>query len=610
MKVVGGRAACGDDFPMDNRPPSAGRARAIGPLAALLLAGILTACAPTPPPAPPPEPATALAPAPAPVFATTQMVVAANPLAAEAGRQILRDGGSAVDAAIAVQMVLTLVEPQSSGIGGGGFLLHFDSATGSTIAYDGRETAPAAATPDMFLDSAGEPLPFFDAVVGGLSVGTPGTLRMLEMAHRAHGRLPWAALFQPAIRLAEDGFPVSPRLHALLAGEPYLTGDPTAAAYFYDSDGAPWPPGHLLENPALADTLRRIAEGGADAFYGGTIARDIVAAVQGDPRRPGRLAGSDLAAYGARAAPALCRPYRKWLICGPPPPSSGGIAVLQMMGMLERFDLVCLRPLAPDSLTVPAIHLLAEAGRLAFADRDRYVADDAFVAVPVTAMLDGDYLERRSELIDPAMDMGTVAPGELPAEAAALPAPQLEPVSTSHMSIVDADGNAVSFTTSIESGFGARIMVDGFLLNNQLTDFAFVAEQDGLPVANRVEPGKRPRSSMSPLLVFDMDGALVAVIGSPGGSQIIGYVVETLVALLHWQLDPQEAVDLPHALNRNGATEIEADTALVELTAELEEMGHEVKPREMVSGLHAIWVTQDGLVGGADRRREGVALGD
>jgi len=585
----------------------------MGPLAAWFLAGILTACTPAAPPAPaapPPEPATALALPRAPVVTQKQMVVAANPLAAEAGLEILRSGGSAVDAAIAVQMVLTLVEPQSSGIGGGGFLLHFDAATGSTIAYDGRETAPATATPDMFLDAAGEPLPFFDAVVGGLSVGTPGTLRVLEMAHRAHGRLPWADLFAPAIRLAEDGFPVSPRLHAMLADELYLRGDPPASAYFYDGAGAPWPVEHVLKNPALADTLRRIAAGGADVFYVGALARDIVAAVQGDPRRAGRLAESDLAAYDARAAPALCRPYRKWLVCGPPPPSSGGIAVLQMMAMLERFDLVCLRPIEPGSLTVPAIHLLAEAGRLAFADRDRYVADDDFVAVPVAAMLDRDYLGRRSELIDVEHAMGTAAPGELPATAAAMPAPQPEPVSTSHVSIVDAEGNAVSFTTSIESGFGARIMVDGFLLNNQLTDFAFEPARDGLPVANRVEPGKRPRSSMSPMMVFDQNGALVAVLGSPGGSQIIGYVVETLVALLHWQLDPQEAVDLPHALNRNGATEIEADTGLVALTAELTEMGHEVKPREMASGLHVIWVTKDGLVGGADRRREGVAVGD
>ena len=573
-------------------------------LAALLLAGVVAGCAPQSTPTAP-EAATGLAPSRPPVFAVTQMVVAANPLAAETGRQILRDGGSAVDAAIAVQMVLGLVEPQSSGIGGGGFLLHFDAASGAVIAFDGRETAPAGATPDMFLDESGAELKFYDAVVGGLSVGAPGLLRMLEMAHRAHGKLAWAELFAPAIRLAEDGFAVSPRLHALIAEDEHLRGDPTAAAYFYDDAGNPRPVGHILKNPALAETLRRIAAGGADAFYSGAMAGDIVAAVTNDRRQPGRLNGADLAGYRAHAKAALCRPYRVWRVCGVPPPSSGGIAVLQMLTLLERFDLARLEPMSAD-----AVHLLAEAGRLAFADRARYVADDRFVAVPVAALLDRTYLQRRAALIDPDKDMGTAEPGELPAAAAALPAPQLEPPGTSHMSIVDGQGNAVSFTTTIEDGFGARLMVDGFLLNNQLTDFAFTPERDGLPVANRVEPGKRPRSSMSPTLVFDRDGALVAVAGSPGGSQIIGYVAKTVVGMLDWQLDPQTAIDLPNAVNRNSATEIEADTDLVELTDELAAMGHEVRPRAMTSGLHAIRVTQEGLVGGADRRREGVALGD
>ena len=583
-------------------------------VAGALLAALLAACAPAAPSsalAPAPEAAGTLAPAREAVHAGKQMVGAANPLAAEAGRAILRRGGSAVDAAVAVQMVLNLVEPQSSGIGGGGFLLHFDAAHGGVVAYDGRETAPQAATPDMFLDARGQPLGFFDAVVGGLSVGTPGTLRMLEMAHRAHGRLAWAALFQPAIELAEQGFPVSPRLHALLAEDAYLRGDPAAAAYFYDPDGEPWPVGHVLKNPALADTFRRIAAGGADAFYKGAIARDIAAAVQGDPRRAGGLAETDLATYRARVAPALCRTYRKWRVCGAPPPSSGGIAVLQMLGMLERFDMFCLRSPEPGTLSLPAVHLLAQVGRLAFADRDRYVADDRFVEVPIDALLDRAYLQRRAGLIDLLQDMGSAAPGKLPAQSGALPAPQFEPVSTSHMSIVDAAGNAVSFTTTIENAFGARLMVDGFLLNNELTDFAFVAARDGLPVANRAGPGKAPRSSMSPTLVFDnRSGALVAVVGSPGGSQIIGYVAEAIVALLHWRLDPQQAADLPHALNRNGATEIEAGTPLVGLTGDLVEMGHEVKEREMTSGLHIIWVTEDGLLGGADRRREGIALGD
>jgi gamma-glutamyltranspeptidase/glutathione hydrolase len=575
------------------------------PLAGLLLVA-LVACTPQADPLPPPpEAASGIAPSRPAVLAARQMVVAANPLAAEAGRQILRDGGSAVDAAIAVQMVLGLVEPQSSGIGGGGFLLHYDAASGAVVAYDGRETAPEAATPDMFLDDSGAELEFYDAVVGGLSVGAPGALRMLEMAHRAHGRLPWADLFLPAIRLAESGFAVSPRLHTLIAEDEHLRSDPAAAAYFYDAAGDPRPVGHVLKNPALADTLRQIASRGADAFYSGVIARDIATAVRSDPRQAGRLTEADLAAYRAHAVAALCRPYRVWRVCGMPPPSSGGIAVLQMLGMLERFDLAALEP-----MSLEAVHLLAEAGRLAFADRARYVGDDRFVAVPVQAMLERSYLQRRAALIDPERDMGEAEPGELPAPAAALPLPQAELPGTSHVSIVDDDGNAVSFTTTIEDGFGARLMVRGFLLNNQLTDFAFTPDRDGLPVANRVEPGKRPRSSMSPTLVFTQGGELVAVVGSPGGSQIIGYVVKTLVGMLDWDLDPQQAVDLPNALNRNSRTEIEADTSLVALSEELAAMGHDVNPRTLTSGLHAVLVVQGGLVGGADRRREGVALGD
>ncbi len=566
---------------------------------AVLAAGLLGACAP--------QPLAPAAPAPsrAPVAAQHQMVVAAHPLAAEAGLEMLRAGGGAVDAAVAMQMVLTLVEPQSSGIGGGGFLLHFDKASGAVVAFNGRETAPAAATADMFLDGNGAPLEFYDAVLGGLSVGVPGTLRLLELAHGAYGRLPWAELFQPAIRLAEDGFAVSPRLHRMLAEDEHLRADPAAAAYFYDPSGAAWPVGHILKNPALAATLREIAARGADAFYRGAIARDIAAAITSDPRRAGRMTEADLAAYRAEAAAALCRPYRAWRICGAPPPTSGGIATLQMMGMLERFDLAALAPMSTE-----AVHLLAQAGRLAFADRDRYVADDRFVAVPVAAMLDRAYLGGRAALIDPARDMGAAAPGELPAMPAAAPAAQPDPPATSHISIVDADGNAVSYTTTIEGGFGAHLMVRGFLLNNELTDFAFVPRQGGMDVANRVAPGKRPRSSMSPTLAFDGEGRLVAVLGSPGGAQIIGYVAKTLVAMLDWGLDPQSAIDLPNALNRNGATEIERGTALVDMTAALGAMGHEVNARALVSGLHAIGVTPHNLLGGADPRREGVALGD
>jgi gamma-glutamyltranspeptidase/glutathione hydrolase len=539
------------------------------------------------------------------VLARHHMVVAANPLAAEAGEAILQAGGSAVDAAIAVQMVLTLVEPQSSGIGGGGFLMHFDAQDATVTAYDGRETAPAAATPDMFLNPDGTPMEFDDAVVGGLSVGVPGVLRMLELAHREHGRLPWAQLFEPAIRLAEQGFLVSPRLNALIAEEEYLKGIPASAAYFYGPDGAPLAVGSRLRNPMLAATLRTIAAGGADAFYRGPIAEDIVAAVKQAPRQPGRLAVADLAAYQPRALTAACGPYRVYLVCGMPPPSSGGVATLQILGMLDHFQLA---NEAPES--APAVHLIAEASRLAFADRGRYLADDEFVAVPVDALLDADYLAQRASLISPAKSLGKAQPGELPGQSAAVPPTQFEPVSTSHMSIVDDEGNAVSFTTSIEGAFGSHLMVRGFLLNNQLTDFSFTPAVDGVPVANRVQPGKRPRSSMSPLFVFDANHDLRLVIGSPGGSSIIGYVVKTVVAVVDWDLDPQEAVALPNFLNRNGATELEEGTPLEALRPALEALGHEVKLVAMTSGLHGIAVTPAGLASGVDPRREGAALGE
>ncbi|MGH6933981.1 MAG: gamma-glutamyltransferase [Dongiaceae bacterium] len=540
------------------------------------------------------------------VRAERHMVVAANPLAARAGLEILRQGGNAIDAAIAVQMVLNLVEPQSSGIGGGGFLLFFDGATGRIEAYDGRETAPAAATPDMFLGPDGQPMDFFDAVVGGLSVGTPGLLRLAEMAHRDHGRLTWARLFEPAIRLADEGFEVSPRLHDMIADDDYLPTSPTASTYFYALNGKPVPVGALLRNQAFADTLRIIARDGADAFYSGPIAADIVAAVQSAVPRSGRLTADDLAGYHASKRPPVCRPYRLWQVCGMPPPSSGGIATLQILGLLEGFDLAAL---APGS--VEAVHLQAEASRLAFADRDRYVADPDFVTVPVAGLLSDDYLRQRARLISPERSLGKVQPGTLPRQASWAPqAPQLEPVSTSHVSIVDGDGNAVSFTSSIEGPFGSRLMVRGFLLNNQLTDFAFRLEVDGRYVANRVQPGKRPRSSMAPTIVLDPNGRLRLVVGSPGGSSIIGYVAKTLFAILDNGLDPRSAVALPNFTNRNGPTEIEQGTALEQIIPQLQRLGHEVKAVSMTSGLHAILVTPDGLLGGADPRREGVAVGD
>jgi gamma-glutamyltranspeptidase/glutathione hydrolase len=534
------------------------------------------------------------------------MVVAAHPLAAAAGREVLRAGGGAVDAAIAVQMVLTLVEPQSSGIGGGGFLLHFDAGTGKTIAYDGRETAPAAAQAAMFLDGAGAPRAFDDVVVGGLSVGVPGLLRMLEMAHRDHGRLPWAKLFQPAILAAENGFPVSPRLHGLIAADKHLATQEQARRYFFSPDGAPLATGSVLVNRPLADALRRIADGGADAFYEGTIARDIVRAVRTAPRNPSVMRESDLAGYVAKRRDAVCLPYRKWEVCGMPPPSSGGLATLQILGLVERFDLA---RLAPSSLL--RIHLIAEASRLAFADRNLYVADPDFVPVPVAGLLDAAYLAERSGAISPHSSLGRAEPGR-PAGAVVHGEPVEERLrhSTSHLSVVDAEGNAVAMTSSIEDAFGSRLMVHGFLLNNQLTDFSFLPHDGGNAIANRVEAGKRPRSSMAPTLVFSREGRLAASLGSPGGSRIIGYVSKALIAVLDGGLGIQEAISLPNFVNRNGPTELEAGTHVVAARADLERLGHQVVVNELVSGLHGIVVTSAGLEGGADPRREGVAIGD
>jgi gamma-glutamyltranspeptidase/glutathione hydrolase len=542
----------------------------------------------------------------APVTASRQMVAAADPLAAEAGRRILRAGGSAVDAAIAVQMVLNLVEPQSSGVGGGGFLLHWSQAERKLRSYDGRETAPAAATPDRFLGPDGKPLAFLDAVVGGKSVGVPGIVRMLEKAHRAHGRRPWAELFEPAIRLAEEGFPVSRRLATLLAQEAKLGLAEPARSYFFQPDGTPKPAGTILRNPALAETLRAIAANGSTAFYTGEIADAVVETVTG-ARNPGDMTQGDLAGYEAKERDPLCGTYRLWRICGMGPPSSGGIGVLQIMGVLGNFDIA---PLAPPS--VEGIHLFAEAGRLAYADRARYLADSDFVPVPIAGLLDRAYLRSRAALVSPERTMGRAEPGEPPrrngfrfGDGAALELP-----STSHMSIVDKWGDAVALTTTIEDAFGSRLMVGGFLLNNQLTDFSFAPEENGAPVANRVEGGKRPRSAMSPTMVFDEEGRLLLVIGSPGGSAIINYVTEALVAILDWRMGPQAALDLDHFGSRNGPTELEKGPDAERIGAALAGKGHAIRIGEFTSGLHAILVTRNGLVGAADPRREGVALGD
>ncbi|MFJ5368334.1 gamma-glutamyltransferase [Bosea sp. CER48] len=533
------------------------------------------------------------------------MAAAANPLAAAAGRDILRAGGSATDAAIAVQLVLNLVEPQSSGIGGGAFFVHWDEAARKVTTLDGRETAPAAAKPDRFVRD-GKPMPFRDAVIGGRSVGVPGTLKLLEEAHRRWGKLPWPDVVAPALKLAEEGFAISPRLNGLLAGERDLPKNELAAAYFYEPDGKPKAVGTILKNPAFAATLRSVAAQGAKAFYEGPVAEDVVATVTGHPTNPGDMTLGDLAAYKVEEREPVCGGYRIWRLCGMGPPSSGAVALQQILGVLEGQDL---RRMGPGA---EAAHWFSEAGRLAFADRALYLADPAFISVPVRGLIDRDYIRSRAGLVSPDRSMGKAKAGDPPHRRAQLLAPSdgIEN-GTSHISVVDADGNAVAMTTTIEDGFGSRLMTKGgFLLNNELTDFNFAPEEDGKPVANRVEPGKRPRSSMAPTLVFDAFGRLYAVVGSPGGSQIIGYVGKTLVALLDWRMDPQQAVDFGNFGSRNGPTELEKGTEAEDWKAALEAKGHEVRLLEMTSGTQAIVKTPEGLLGGADGRREGVAIGD
>ena len=560
-----------------------------------------------------------------PRHAAQHMAAAANPLAAEAGREMLRQGGSAIDAAIAMQAVLTLVEPQSSGIGGGAFIMLWD---GNRVqAYDGRETAPAGATERLFLKPDGQPMAFTAAQIGGRSVGTPGVLRALELAHKKTGHLPWARLFEPAIRLSEHGFAISPRLHSLIAADRFIPQSPEMAAYFLNADGTPKATGTLLKNPALAAVFKRIAEEGPDALYHGPIADEIARKVQGH-RNAGSLSEADLAGYAAKERAPLCTDYKRWKICGMPPPSSGGIAIAQILGTLQalqaRDPRLAIAPMTPLKSASPAgleptpeaVHLIAEAGRLAFADRALYVADADFVPVPVAGLVAPDYLAQRAALIG-ERSLGIAQPGQ-PAGIQVAYAPDRSPlrISTSQVVAVDDQGGAVSMTTTVESAFGSHLMVQGFVLNNQMTDFSFIPEENGQPVANRVQPGKRPRSAMAPTLVFDRhSGELLAALGSPGGSQIIEYVSKSLVAMLDWQLDPQAAISLPNFGSRNGATELETGLFSPALKQALRDKGHALSEIEMTSGIQAIVRTQDAqgtvtLSGGADPRREGEALGD
>lgn len=539
------------------------------------------------------------------VYSRHSMVSTANPYASAAARDILRRGGSAIDAAIAAQLVLGLTEPQSSGIGGGAFMLYFDGR--KLTSFDGRETAPATAEANLFLQKNGQPMDFYRAVVGGRSVGVPGVVAMLKLAHQRGGKLAWASLFQPAITLARNGFAMSPRLHTLLGSERFLQQDPQARAYFYQADGSPLPVGSLLKNPDYAATLELLAKQGPAAFYQGEIGRAIIDAVNHHPVNPGRMLAADLAAYQAIERKPLCGPYRSWQVCGMDAPSSGGVAVLQMLGVLQRFPLSGMSPTGSNT-----IHLFAEANKLAFADRNRYLADPGFVSVPSQALITPDYLQQRSQLINPSRSMGHATAGEPTGIRLSRygrdNAPEFP--CTSHLNIVDSAGRVVSMTSSIEDQFGSRLMVKGFLLNNQLTDFSFRPDEDGTPVANRVEARKRPRSSMSPTVVFDARGRFLLATGSPGGSQIIGYVGQTLLGLLDWKLDPQQAVSLPHYGNRNGDTELESGRGLDAQASTLQAMGHVVRQVEMTSGLSAIVKTSRGYVGGADPRREGVVLGD
>ncbi len=535
------------------------------------------------------------------------MIAAANPYAAKAGLAMLRAGGSAVDAAIAAQMVLTLVEPESSGIGGGAFLLLWDPAKKRMTSFDGRETAPASATPAMFLDSAGKPRGHGDAIPGGLSVGVPGVVAMLDLAHRRYGRLPWARLFQPAIDLAEKGYAVPKKLAFTLKQSPQLAQMPDIKAHFFKADGTPYGEGDILKNPELAATLRLIAARGPQAFYGGAVAEAIVDAVRHAPVNPGGMTLADLAHYKALERAPVCDTYRQERVCSMGPPSSGGIAVLQVLEMLERFPS---RSLAMD--TPGGVHLFTQASRLAFADRGEYLGDPAFVDVPVKGLLDRTYLAGRSALIDPAKDMGQAMPGTPPL-ARADHAPQRSPehAGTSHMSIVDDRGLVVSMTTTVEAPFGAQMMVKGFVLDNQLTDFSFDPVRDGKPVANAAGPGKHPLSAMAPTIVLGPDGRFRLALGSPGGPLIIDYVAQALIALIDGNLPPGVAASQPHAANLNSPTLLEKDTALEALGPRLTAMGHSVAtPAVEKSGLNIVERTPRGYVGASDPRRDGVALGD
>ena len=597
-------------------------------LAAAVLGGALSACAPRPNTfhlATPDQPKDQVSHQAKPGWATQGFsVAAANPLATDAGYQVLKAGGSAIDAAIAVQMVLTLVEPQSSGIGGGAFLLHHDGQ--KVEAYDGREVAPSAATDKLFLNAQGKPLPFMEGVLSGLSVGVPGTLSLLETAHQEHGKLPWATLMQPAIQLAEQGFKISPRLHQALLAENDLINDTVAASYFYDAQRKPHPVGYVLKNPELAAILRTIAAQGSQALKQGSVAQALVQKVRQHPTRPGNMTLQDLAQYKVKKREPLCFDHvfqttgKTFQICGFPPPSSGALAIGQILGILNNTPAGKM-PLQQGLPGSEWLHFYTEAARLAFADRAQFVGDPDFVKAPGgnwKTMLHPTYLQQRSRLIgEQSMKMAQAGnPAEF--QTAYAPMRHQEEYGTSHISVIDRYGNAVAMTTTIEAVFGSRLMVNtgqgrqgGFLLNNELTDFSFVpTDAKGMPIANRVEGGKRPRSSMSPTLVFEKDtGQLKMTGGSPGGAVIIHYTGKLLIGTLQWGLNTQQAINLPNFGSLNGPTVLEEKRFPENTLKALRARGHEVREMPLPSGLQAIEVTPKGFFGGADPRREGVVMG-
>lgn len=535
------------------------------------------------------------------------MISAANPLAVRAGAKILAAGGSAADAMVATQVVLGLVEPQSSGLGGGAFLVWYDAATGELTTIDGRETAPMNVTPRLFQDENGEPLKFFDAVVGGLSVGTPGTPALMAKAHELWGNTNWDELFVDGIALADEGFVVSPRLATLVAGDAERLSRFQPTADYFLPGGTPIAAGDTLKNPAYAETLRQIAIDGVASFYSGATAEGIVDTVQNASGNPGVLEMQDLAVYQVKIRDAVCAEYRAHNVCGMGPPSSGALTVGQILGMLNSYDLAGLGAENPQSW-----RLIGDASRLAFADRGRYMADSDYVPMPTKGLVDPKYLAERGKLLAGPNALESVSAGTPTFDHAMLFADDesIELPSTSHISIVDAQGNALSMTTTIENGFGSRLMAPGgFLLNNELTDFSFRSHRDGFAIANRVEPGKRPRSSMSPTIVLK-DGKPVLVVGSPGGSRIIGYVAKTIIGYMDWGLNIQSAINLPHLVNRFGTYDVEDGTTAMTFEAPLQAFGFKTNARSLTSGIHAIAITKNGLEGGADPRREGIVLGE